>query len=184
MQLNKKHREEFVRRVMAHVPQTDYKTQADDFARKELAKLRKAAGLDGVDNARLALGTVAVQVLTDNKSGECSVPDGRWCRDTHRFVNVANCGQYGVTTGEAKALEKHPKLLELRDKYIAQQNERAELSKRIRAVIDSCTTLAQATKVLPEFTKYLPEEVPKADRTLPVVGNLVAELTKKGWPKK
>ena len=34
-----------------------------------------------------------------------------------------------------------------------------------------------------DFTKYLPEEPPKADRALPVVGNLVAELTTKGWPK-
>lgn len=183
MQLNKNHREEFVRRVMADVPQIDYKTQADDFARKELAKLRKAAGLEAIDNARLALGTVVVVVAQETDTERCRVPDNVW-RSKERYFDLCRVGQYGVTGAETNSLEKHPKLLELRGKYIAQQNERAELVKRIRAAIDGCVTLAQAKKALPEFDKYLPQETVKVDRSLPVVGNLVAELSKKGWPKK
>lgn len=183
MQLSKKHREEFVRRVMEDVPQIDYKTQADDFARKVLAELRKAVGLADADRERLQYRSVDIQVWEHKETGVWSAQkqDG-WSSDynTPRFMSQ---GQYGVTYEECQALEKHPNLLELLDKFIAQQNERAELKKRVRAVIDSCKTLKQATDALPEFAKYLPEEPPKADRTLPVVGNLVAELTTKGWPK-
>lgn len=183
MQLNKKHRDEFVRRVMEDVPQIDYMTQAEDFVRKELAKLRKAAGLADFDNDRLEFRRICVSTWEHKETGVWSAQkqDG-WSSD-YRTPTFVNQGQYGVSYKECQELEKHPELIALRDKYIAQQNERNELSNRVRAVIDGCNTLKQATDALPEFAKYLPEEAPKADRTLPVVGNLVAELATKGWPK-
>lgn len=184
MKLTNSHREEFVRRVMEDVPQIDYKTQADDFVRKELAKLRKAAGLADIDTERLEFRRSAVYVWEHKETGVWSEQkhDG-WASD-YRTSYFTNQGQYGVSYKECKDLEKHPELLALRNKYVAQQNDRVVLSKRIRAVIDGCNTLKQATDALPEFAKYLPEEPPKADRTLPVVGNLVADLTKQGWPAK
>lgn len=183
MILSKKHREEFVRRVMEDVPQIDYKTQADDFARKELAALRKAAGLADFDNERLDFRRVSIDTWENKETGVWSINESDGWSSEYRTPTFVNQGQYGVAYSEIKALEKHPELLALHTKYVDQQNERVALSKRIRAVIDSCNTLKQATDALPEFAKYLPDESPKADRSLPVVGNLVAELTTKGWPK-
>ena len=56
----------------------------------------------------------------------------------------------------------------------------------LRATIYSCSTLKQAKDRLPEFEKYLPSEAGSlpASANLPVVANLVADLTNLGWPKK
>lgn len=49
--------------------------------------------------------------------------------------------------------------------------------------ISACTTRKQAAEVLPEFEKYLPEDEPKALRTLPALANVAADFVKAGWPK-
>ena len=76
-------------------------------------------------------------------------------------------------------------MMAIRQGYADELNMLNNLRKQLTAVIDSCNTLKQAKAALPEFVKYLPGEPGNAiDRTLPVVGNLVADLMKLGWPKK
>lgn len=61
---------------------------------------------------------------------------------------------------------------------------RDEIENRLQATIKSCSTLKQAKERLPEFEKYLPTERGTTDVTgLPAISNLVADLTKLGWPK-
>jgi hypothetical protein len=58
------------------------------------------------------------------------------------------------------------------------------LRAKIKAVIYACTTDKQARERLPEFADYLPSDTPTVDRSVPVIANLVADLTAAGWPKK
>lgn len=46
----------------------------------------------------------------------------------------------------------------------------------------ACKTLKQARERLPEFEKYPPKDVEKSPTMLPALANLVADLTKVGWP--
>ena len=63
-----------------------------------------------------------------------------------------------------------------------QRQHRESLKEKISGVIAGCTTVKTAKARLPEFAKYLPEEVEKT-QNLPAIANLVADLTKLGWPK-
>jgi hypothetical protein len=66
----------------------------------------------------------------------------------------------------------------------AEYAARMALQHKLEAAIGACSTLAAAQKALPEFEKYLPKDRTKTGATsLPAVANLVADLTKLGWPK-
>lgn len=61
---------------------------------------------------------------------------------------------------------------------------RTPIEERLRATIKSCYTLKQAKERLPEFEKYLTAERGTTGATsLPAISNLVADLSKIGWPK-
>lgn len=61
---------------------------------------------------------------------------------------------------------------------------RSSLEQKIKAAAYGCTTRKQLVELLPEFEKYLPEDMAKATRTnLPAVANLLSDFTKAGWPK-
>jgi uncharacterized protein (DUF2267 family) len=60
----------------------------------------------------------------------------------------------------------------------------ASIKERLQATIKGCSTLKQAKERLPEFEKYLPAESGTTGVTsLPAISNLVADLSKIGWPK-
>lgn len=53
---------------------------------------------------------------------------------------------------------------------------------KLRGIVMSCNTLQQLTKLLPEFIKYFPTETAPT-KNLPALANMVADLSKLGWPK-
>lgn len=55
--------------------------------------------------------------------------------------------------------------------------------KKLEAAVNACNTLAALKKMLPEFISYFPTEE-QPTKNLPAVANLVADMTKLGWPKK
>ena len=66
--------------------------------------------------------------------------------------------------------------------YVEAKDQRREVYNKLKSIIDGCTTLKQLKTLLPEFEKYMPtEEAPT--KNLPAVANVVADLTKLGWPK-
>ena len=66
--------------------------------------------------------------------------------------------------------------------YKAEEDARWQVNQKLKGIIDGCTTLKQLKTLLPEFEKYMPtEEAPT--KNLPAVANMVADLTKLGWPK-
>ena len=181
MKLSKAHKAEFVCAVLADVPTKNYPTQAEDLARKLCQAKYKELGLDKVDPSRLSYASIYVRVwaseimLADRPKDGCYYP-------ANTFAQIAG---RGLNEHEIAEITDCPEMMVIRQGYADEYNMLNNLHKQLTAVIASCSTLKQAKEALPEFIKYLPEEPGSAiDRTLPVVGNLVADLSKAGWPKK
>lgn len=65
----------------------------------------------------------------------------------------------------------------------AQDATRDALKSKLTAAANAVSTVKQLAEMLPEFAKYLPQDIQSANRTLPAVANIVADFTKAGWPK-
>ena len=186
MKLSKSHREYFVRAVLADVPTKNYPTQAEDLARKLCQAKYKELGLSGVDINRLKHTGIYIRVWQE--VGSDTVVAARpsdAMRGYYSSSSFAQIGGNGLSEYEIAEIADCPEMLAIRQGYADERNMLNNLCKQLTAVIASCTTLKQAKEALPEFIKYLPEEPGSAiNRTLPVVGNLVADLSKAGWPKK
>ena len=186
MKLTKAHRAEFVRAVLADVPTKNYPTQAEDLARKLCQAKYKELGLSGVDINRLKHTGIYIRVWQED--GSDTVVASRPTDTTRGYYlsnSLAQIAGNGLSEYEIAEITGCPEMMAIRQGYADERNMLNNLRKQLTAVIASCTTLKQAKEALPEFIKYLPEEPGSAiDRTLPVVGNLVADLSKAGWPKK
>ena len=181
MKLTKAHKAEFVRAVLADVPTTNYPTQAEDLARKLCQAKYKELGLAKIDPTRLSYASIYVRVwasdimLADRPKDGCYYP-------CNTFAQIAG---RGLNEHEIAEIADCPEMMAIRQGFADELNMLNNLRKQLTAVITACSTLKQAKEALPEFIKYLPEEPDNVvDRTLPVVGNLVADLSKAGWPKK
>jgi hypothetical protein len=160
MKLTKTDREAFVRAVMNDVPMVDYNEKARALAMEHLvASLPSAVRALWNDNALRGYVKVIrhyTQYPLDNITG----PEGDF--------SIAVTAQ----------------LDSLATAMSDQNDERRELQERLAGVIAGCSTLAKATKVLPEFVKYLPADRDGTGVTnLPAISGVVADLTKAGWPK-
>lgn len=186
MKLTKAHREEFVRAVLADVPTKNYPTQAEDLARKLCRAKYKELGLSGVDINRLKYTGIYIRVWHEDGSDTVmATRPSDAMRGYYLSNSFAQISGNGLFDREIAEITDCPEMVAIRQGYADERNMLNNLRKQLTAVIASCTTLKQAKEALPEFIKYLPEEPGSAiDRTLPVVGNLVADLSKAGWPKK
>lgn len=66
--------------------------------------------------------------------------------------------------------------------FKAQKEAKDSAQSKLSAAINGCSTLAQLKKLLPEFISYFPSET-EPTKNLPAVANMVADLSKLGWPK-
>lgn len=66
--------------------------------------------------------------------------------------------------------------------YTEEDRARVEARNKLTTLVMGCSTRNQLVKLLPECEKYLPAEA-ATDRSLPVVANVIADMTKLGWPK-
>lgn len=66
--------------------------------------------------------------------------------------------------------------------FKAKKKEFEAAEAKLRAAVDGCSTLAQLKKLLPEFISYFPSET-EPTKNLPAVANMVADLSRLGWPK-
>jgi hypothetical protein len=76
------------------------------------------------------------------------------------------------------------KLDELTKPYEDEDEARRVAQCKLQGVIESCTTRKQLMDRLPEFEKYYPAEGTPVSKNLPALANVVADLSKLGWPKK
>lgn len=163
MKLTNDDRNAFVRAVMDDVPQIDYQKQAADLVLVEAVKKLppKVAALWADKTLR---------------------PYVAMCQLGHAFGYAEVPCHPDVTLNLPKdVLDAVGKLTSLR---YEQQSARNVLKSKVLATIKGCNTLKQAKAALPEFEKYLPKERESTGvGNLPAVANLVADLTKAGWPK-
>ena len=187
MKLSKKHREDFVEAVMSDVPSANYPTQAEDRARLLYKQIAEEAGVSNIPLERLEMRGCDIYL---SKHGQCHkfARNGReagWAWKDNNGYCFFRIGLHGLTDKEIKDfIVEDPEIQKLVDLFIEEKNKHADLRQKVTAVIAACSTLKQAKEALPEFEKYLPAEPGNVDRSLPVAGNLVADLTKAGWPAK
>lgn len=87
--------------------------------------------------------------------------------------DVIGRGTYPFVVGDAD-------LEEVLKPWKAQAEARNDARRKLKGVVNGCTTLKQLQTALPEFVKYMPtEEKPTAN--LPALANLSADFVKLGW---
>jgi hypothetical protein len=74
-------------------------------------------------------------------------------------------------------------LEEILKPYREQDAARYSAETKLRNAIESCTTRKALMERLPEFEKYFPAESAPLSKSLPALANVVADLSKLGWPK-
>ena len=67
--------------------------------------------------------------------------------------------------------------------YKKQEDERDDMLRKLAHAFMGITTLKQALTTFPEFKKYYPTEA-EPTKNLPALANVMADLSKLGWPKK
>ncbi|MBN3738063.1 Nmad5 family putative nucleotide modification protein [Burkholderia sp. Tr-20355] len=167
MRLTTTMREAFVASVLDDVPYVDHQEQARVLAQKwavdhlppKLRALYKEFG-DHFNHAYIGLpGSLSSVTVVTSGSGS----------DTKAVMQTDT--------------PFWSQIVELSKQRGEQLESRKTLRAKISAAIAACTTVKQAHERLPEFAKYLPSPDAAVDRTVPVIANLVADLTAAGWPK-
>lgn len=162
MKLTNTLRDAFVRSAMNDLPYVDYKQQIRDLALKTAVEAMPAK----------------LRAVWDDK-------ELHGCLSTSWF-RITDCVSSDLPSfsGRTEAIEAQRSALEaLHAQHHAQEATRDDLRRKIHAVAYSVTTRKALAQALPEFEKYLPPDEAAANRSLPVVANVVAEFVKAGWPK-
>ena len=71
---------------------------------------------------------------------------------------------------------------ELKEKYLAEDRVFNDARYALKRAIEGCSSYKQLMARLPEFEKYYPKPDAKSTN-LPALANVVADLSKLGWPK-
>ena len=162
MKLTNMIRDAFVRAAMDDVPSVDFEEQ-----------YRKLMTDDAVSQL-----PPAVRKLWDNKA----------TRDYVHLTQVGYryCSFSAYVPGmrdykpSAEAAEKGQALKAQQE---AQEATRRQLRENLKSAAYSVSTRKALVDMLPEFEKYLPADEAAANRSVPVIANLVADFSKAGWPK-
>lgn len=155
MRITKWDKEAIVRAVMNDVPMPD-KTKRRAQLQAAVVKLMSPECRKLYKNCPDALRTRNIGEL---------IYDGTWCSRE-------------IITGDVNA----SLVDDLKKPYEAEDRARQDARNALKGAIEACTTLKQLNDRLPEFKKYFPTaEKPAAN--LPALANVVADLSKLGWPK-
>lgn len=162
MKLSKLTKQAIVRAIWNEVPEIDYKA-------------RKVA----IQAALVELFTPEVKAIYKTQPGALK-------------VEYCNClGSYAGGSSDMSYEDRHVTVADLTEEqinsvlepYTEEYRARVEARNKLTALVTGCSTRNQLVKLLPECEKYLPAEA-STDRSLPVVANVIADMTKLGWPKK
>ena len=90
---------------------------------------------------------------------------------------------YGWNTRDIIAGDVTDKAIEeILKPYKAEDAARCDTKRKLQGIVEGCSTLKQLQTLLPEFKQYMPTEAAPT-KNLPAVANVVADLSKLGWPK-
>ena len=154
--INKWDKQAIVRAIMADVPKIDKKKRKEKM-QADIVKAMSPEARKLYKNCPEALRTYHMGSLLD---------DGNWMSRE-------------IISGDVK----EEVLNELKKPYEAEDKKFREVEYQLKGAIEACTTIKQLNDRLPEFKKYFPT-VEKPTANLPALANVVADLSKLGWPKK
>lgn len=170
MKLTNHDKDTFVRAVMRDVPKVDYEEMfqiaANKLCRESMPPNLAAVWDDKKLNAHI------------KRDCPCSPNDDDFPKKLY-YDERLSC----YTVLPVKWVDV-PGAVRMQQAHIEQKRKLEALKSKVRGMIQGCSTLAQAKKLLPEFVKYLPDERKPKPQTvnLPMVANVAADLVAMGWP--
>jgi len=172
MRLTKYQREAFVRAVLNDVPKIDYESA-----------VRKLVSDDNIAHLPEKIKAVAIDPKTRDYLRSSYY-------HTSIFLGVRISVGTSIIEGSERNWKPSPaaavKIQEMMKQWAEQQWRVTELEGKVSRAIWSVMTIKQAKATLPEFVKYLPEEPEKGkspNLPAPIIANLLADLSRAGWPK-
>lgn len=182
MKLTKLHKQAIVQAIMDDVPSCKR-----DFNEE----FRKLVVADMIEQAqKISPHLVALLKDPSLRSFACSgydtaLPESyRDDSGNYRRAWDAGISSVKVYNGYQCSPAVFAKAKELMDDGILEKDRLTALRTKVEGAVNACTTRKQIMERMPEFEKYLPEEVKSgSDRNLPAIANLAADLIKAGWPK-
>lgn len=157
MRLTNTLRSAFVRAALDDVPKIDYETQLHD------AALAMAVAL--LPEKAQALFVTHPELVAKNGT-----------RVGSSFLWLPG---HAIKFSDAQLAQ----LTILREKIVAHDEARDELRAKLKHIAYSTNSTKTLRELLPEFSKYLPENLTKSTN-LPAIANVVADFVKAGWPSK
>ena len=157
MRLDKYARQAIVKAIMADVPKPDKVKRREDLQ----AAIVKAMSPD-------------VRKVFKSTPGALK---------THYFGDVIY-DSYAWSTRELVVGDvPEAKLNELAKPYKDEDEAIYAARDKLQGAIEGCTTRKALMTRLPEFEKYYPAEDAPMSKNLPALANVMADLSKLGWPK-
>jgi hypothetical protein len=157
MKIDKYVRQSIVRAIMNDVPKPDKAKRRIDL---------QAAVVKAMSPAVRKVFKESPGALKTQYFGDLIYNDNRW--DSRELV-----------IGDVS----EDKLDELTKPYKDEDEARDAAQRKLEGAIEGCTTRKALMTRLPEFEKYFPAEGAPMSKTLPALANVVADLSKLGWPK-
>jgi hypothetical protein len=180
MKLLKHDKEAMVNQIMKDVPAAITLTQVGDLYRKEMEAAHAAAVPPEVLKLAKSGDTKKYFQWTSQPLHYCLGHDRYGHSDrleklgTHREIHThlasSHLSAEKVALGAAKMLRA----------FMDQEDQRDQLRRELLASLSDIKTSDALIKRFPEFEKYLPKE--QAPVYLPATTNLIASLSKMGWP--
>lgn len=171
MRLTNTIRDAFVTAVLADTPKVDYQTECRKVIEQHLKDIMPPKIAAALKDPACA------EYFSHNYVTWDSSPWGSMAFLAAPMPANSKHGYYHI-----KDMETVHKLNTLVTNYKAQLKQRDELQQKLQAAIYGFTTVKAALQAMPEFAKYLPDPEKPADRSVPAVANLVADLMAAGWP--
>ena len=153
MKLTKLHKEAIVRAIMQDTPPIDKVKRAEAI----IAAIVKAMSPE-------------VRKLYKTKPGAL------------RKASVAYTNQYSNWQDIVVGDVSNDTIKEITAPYKKEEEERSDMHRKLTHAFSGINTLKQALTAFPEFKKYYPTEM-EPTKNLPALANVMADLTKLGWPK-
>jgi len=154
MKLTKLHKETIVRAIMQDTPP-----------------------IDKVKRAEAIIAEVVRAMSPEVRKLYKTKPDALRRRSvayTNQYSNWQDVVVGDVTEEQIKAIT---------EPYKKQEQERSDMHRKLTAAFEGINTLKQALTTFPELKKYYPTEA-EPTKNLPALANVMADLSKLGWPKK
>ena len=102
---------------------------------------------------------------------------------TSYFGDLIYDNIYGTTRELVVGDVPEDKLRELTKPYKDEDKAIDEARIKLQGAIEGCNTRKALMTRLPEFEKYYPAEDAPMSKNLPALANVMADLSKLGWPK-